>query len=225
MIVSIHIRKAAGTSFRKALREFYGDRLYIDYGDEIGSNTFKSRLKRLKKRIKLITKNKEFRNKDIIHGHFFGRKYESMFDSIQYATFLRDPVQRVLSNYYYLKRNPNRKNDDAKMFRLRDITLEEYILYKDSQNLQAQFLNGLNLDVFDFVGIVEDYSRSISLFNRVFNTDLKNNYFENSNPQSIKKYTPSNEIVDLIQKVNSEDIRLYNQGLEIFKSSCQKNNL
>lgn len=218
MIISIHIRKAAGTSFRKALQEYYKNNLLLDYGDEIGSSHISSQEKRIKSQAYAFKNEDEIISKyKIIHGHFFGHKYSTYETSLEYATFLRDPVQRVLSNFYYLQRNPDRKNPDGAMIHQQGFTLEDYIEHKDARNLQSQFLGNKKLSEFKFIGLSEQYKRSVCLFNHIFNTSLKYNHVENTNPNRSTMYKVETKLVDHIKKHNELDIELYKEGSLIFK--------
>lgn len=226
MIVSVHIRKSGGSSFRQELKDYYGDKLLLDYGDEIGSSVLSSKYKRLKSKVMLF-QNRQIISKqyDIVHGHFFADKYDLLDINLQLVTFLRNPIQRVLSNYYYLKRNPYRKHPDAEPIHRKKLSLEEYIMHKDARNLQAQFLNGKKLSDFTFIGITERYEESIKLFNRVFSTNLKSQYMENVNPKKDKEYDITPDLLKLIITYNELDYELYQNAINIFENDLKKYNL
>ena len=74
------------------------------------------------------------------------------------------------------------------------------------------------MEEFAFVGLTEEYRRSVLLFNKVFGANLSLDHNENFNPQKSNQYNQSDEIVALIKKNNSRDIELYNQAKKIFNS-------
>ncbi|WP_417464699.1 sulfotransferase family 2 domain-containing protein [Kordiimonas sp.] len=223
MIVSVHVRKCAGSSFRKALQEYYKNSIRLDYGDQIGSSDPQSIAirKRTHRQVEdhKVEIAKRFR---IVHGHFYAKKYECVPTVKRYATILRDPVARLLSNYFYLKRNPERTNPDANIVHQHGATLEDYINFPDAQNVQAQFLDGVPLTSFDFVGITEDYANSIRLFNRLFRAQLQASHSENTNPKGENQYDVSPEIVSLIKKRNEQDVELYEKAKEFFRADCRR---
>lgn len=202
---------------------YYGNKLRLDYGDEIGSSHPLSLAKRAKS-LKMVEDNKEkiASKLKIVHGHFFANKYITVPTELRYATMLRNPVQRVLSNYFYLKRKTNRKNPDALIVHQSGATLEDYIDYPDARNVQAQFLDGKSLRDFDFVGITEHYDHSVRLFNRLFCADLQVGDSENANPRSASEYDVSNDIVQRIVSRNQVDVELYREAMSFFKRDCER---
>ncbi|KUO65112.1 MAG: hypothetical protein APF80_10965 [Alphaproteobacteria bacterium BRH_c36] len=217
MIVSVHIRKAAGSSFRTALKEYYGDYLLLDYGDEIGSSSVSSRIKRFKRKLAMRADSDGIVERyKIVHGHFFADKYRSLKTPLEYATFLRDPVDRVLSNYYYLKRNPGRKHGDAVVIKKYQFTLEQYVAFPDARDVQCQFLSGIPLSSFAFVGLAEAYDESIKIFNQIFSADLGFAHNENRNPERERQYDVDDGVAELIRKHNRRDLELYEEAKGIF---------
>lgn len=223
MIISVHIRKAGGRSFGKSLHNYYQDKLLLDYGDEIGSN-WSSSIKKRKKRLATLGKKKKdiASNFEIIHGHFFAPKYNILNVEKQYFTIVRDPIERVLSNYFYLKRNKNRKNPDARIVNEFGFGLEEYITYPDAKNVQCQFLSSIPLENFSIIGLIEEYEKSLSLFNKIFNARLVNQGIHNQNLSKNSNYNVSKKIVSLIKENNKEDIELYSFAKNKFKIQYEK---
>lgn len=224
MIISVHIRKNAGQSFRAALKEHYGDRLFLDYGDLVGSTSSGSKLVRLKRRFFAYKNRRRILDRyDVIHGHFYASKYRRFAKDLQYATILRDPVDRVLSNYYYIMRKPGLRHPNARTVRKRNMSLEEYARYPDSRNLQSRSLRGVPISDFAFVGICEDYPNSVRLFNATFGSELKADDAENTNPRrSGSHYAVDDRVAALIRDLNHEDCRLYERGVRIFRESLQR---
>lgn len=152
-IISIHIPKTAGTSFRLLLQSMLGETnvLRVDYP-------------LLKQRLRVNGERSQERALDapVIHGHFNFKalsKEVELPSGAKLITWLRDPVERVISNYYYLK---ERLEDElkeegkglnilSKMMR----SMEEYAAQDINRNIQSRFLEGLDLDDFFFIGLTE----------------------------------------------------------------------
>ena len=215
MIISVHLRKCAGTTFRKQLVGAFQNRVLFDYGDEIGSSWPSSFLKRKASEKELFNSAMYLEsNFDIIHGHFYKSKYDAIDVDKKYITFLRHPVQRVLSNYFYLKRNLNRTNPDSLIVNKLGFSLEEYIRDADSCNLQAQYLESTNLCEFDFVGIVERYDESIHKLSSKLGAFFETATPANVNPKKQEDYDADSHIEKLILKYNDIDYELFRQVVE-----------
>jgi hypothetical protein len=82
-IVSVHLPKTAGTTFRHMLQQAF-PALTLDYGEphilapHIGC----------------------------IHGHFFVEKYTGILPRARFIAWLRDPIERLVSQYHYWLRTP-----------------------------------------------------------------------------------------------------------------------
>lgn len=217
MIISIHIRKCAGTSLREALQDLYADRALFDYGDEVGSSWPSSIEKRATRLAAAKADAQNLRDGfDLIHGHFFRSKYDFLEGPKQYVTFLRDPVERVLSNYFYLKRNPSRRNPDALIVNVLGFSLEEFASHVDNQNLQSQYLQAETLAGLDFVGLSERYAESIARLNRTLDLDIRGEDATNTNPDARSDYDISAKTRALIENANLIDMQLYDQAQERF---------
>ena len=212
MIISIHIRKCAGTTFRECLTQYFGDNVLFDYGDEIGSSWPSTVAKRRIRLEQAIQKKDEITEAfKVVHGHFFRTKYDFLDAPKTYITFLRDPVQRVLSNYYYLKRNFDRRNPDAFVVNSLGFSIAEFARYSDNRNLQSQYIQATSLDDFEFVGIVEQYEKSIAHLNCTLGCKLPITESLNTNITVVEDggYMVDEKTRSIIENCNRDDLRLY----------------
>ena len=88
-------------------------------------------------------------------GHFRYRHYPFAELGVPVITFLRDPLERVVSWYRFAHRARGEKR-----------TLEEFVEDERAANVQSAFLAGIELPDLAFVGIAERYEESVELFNR-----------------------------------------------------------
>lgn len=245
MIISVHIHKNAGMSFKNHLIKIFGSNLLLSYGRD---NRVVERFFTKKNILKYI--KSDFENITIVHGHFLSDLFDSFSKTNQYAIFLRDPVERVISNYYFFKRNHYKHSPICAMI-AEGMSLEEYAMLNSSINVQSFFSANKSIEQFDYVGICEEYKKSVLLFDRVFNVknSKKNtlNYYKkiiksrfatknelitsdslinNKNPdKQTQSYNISEKIRNKIINLNLLDCEIYKQGTKHFKINCKRYNV
>lgn len=161
MIVSIHIPKTAGTSFSLSLVERYGRSLWRDYDPNLFQNDRIVDRKRAAMKRALEMQPSEFENVACVHGHFLGLKYGLLAELMPcaFVTWLRHPVDRLLSQYHHWVESYDARYATGfyRQCMEEKWSFERYALYEDYRNLQSQFLWGLPLASFAFVGLTEFY--------------------------------------------------------------------
>jgi len=169
LYISVHIPKTAGTSFKSSLVASIGsDYLFFDYNH---SNAF-SYLSLLgvapEKLHKTWLLDKRFNYSTVeqiassispltkfIHGHFPGRKYLvlSEFYKLNYMTWLRDPFDRMLSNYFFWIEQPDTVPDEfVRKIKREQWTVEKFCMHPYMRNYQSLWLRGLDIDVSFLLG-------------------------------------------------------------------------
>ncbi len=167
----------------------------------------------------------------IIKGHFhFG--YASLLpaDTV-YFTFLRDPVERVISTYYFALRNPRNylhepivkgnlsladfarsdltpeiTNDQVR--RIAGVTNERPFLGKYANDAEMYEAAKSHLEShFPIVGLSERFDETILLLQRTF--DWETPYYNRVNVGSNRPSTTEPEVIDIIRERNQYDLALY----------------
>ncbi|MEM9426131.1 MAG: sulfotransferase family 2 domain-containing protein [Pseudomonadota bacterium] len=219
MLISVHIRKCAGTTLRHALAAGFEDRVLFDYGDQIGSTWPSSVARRHSSLTKAKSKAADLISRySIIHGHFYRQKYDFLDTPKRYVTFLRDPVVRVVSNYAYLKRKPQRRHPDALIVHALGFSLAEFAAHPDNRNLQRQFLQSSDLGEFSFVGLVERYEDSLTRLSAEIGVALPAIAPQNTNAAANSGYHLSPRDRRLIEDLNRDDMRLYERAHARFEN-------
>jgi len=224
----LHIPKTAGTSFKKMLAtNFYKKEIFpnkkdirINKGRYPNINDVLSNIDRINKTRLLL-------------GHYPYIVHRALPNPTKVITFLRDPVQRVVSNLLHTQKNE---------VRFQKMSIEE--IYNRAghwhfQNLQTRFLcdhhDGIsmrftsnlklgkpavekaikNLEQLYFVGVTENFDLSIQKLKKISGLKFKKSVYVN---KSKSQANVSAEFLRIIENDNELDIILYNKALEIFQS-------
>lgn len=94
IILSTHIPKTGGTTFKEILKMVYGDKCIWALQSHSAINAYEQ------------IKHLDFSNIDIIHGHFSYGLHELLPKGFEYKyiTFLRNPIERLLSYHNFILR-------------------------------------------------------------------------------------------------------------------------
>ncbi len=211
-LISLHIPKTAGTSFRNILKEVYGEKGVVRFDI---NNKGVVRLNQ-----ELYT-NKKLPAAKVIHGHFAYDDLKTLFDiptEIQKITWLRNPVERVISNYFYLesrlKTLLNEEQNNLNILSKMQRSLLEYARDDINRNRQSRFLSGITLEEFDFVGIQEDFESDLTEIASTLNwKSLPNIVHQNKTP--LIKNSIDSETKKEIEWLNQDDMELYKMALNL----------
>ena len=107
--------KVAGTTCLNIFEKIYANRILKDYDDKIlSSSKFSHRKNAIFSMFNNGLSSSAYQKIDCIHGHFMPLKYRILdSNNIFFLTWLRNPVQRLISHYYYWSREPLPKNAGA----------------------------------------------------------------------------------------------------------------
>ena len=206
LILSIHIPKTAGQSFIRILQQAYGQEqvLHINRG----------KLIRTKQQLKALSPNR-FK---VIHGHLPYQEFLSPHntDCTKIITFLRDPVERVLSNFRYYRRMKDERIKAGKKVRHYH-DLQDFIQLEERQNVMTSFLNGLELEALFFLGFQEDFRQDVKLLARKLEWDVPESAYE-TRKNTTSAATVSDTIRNQISDLNKLDVELYNRARSLKES-------
>jgi hypothetical protein len=221
LIISIHIPKTGGTAFLQVLKASVPDILYLDWGRG-GSNPVFRHGKRVAVQLQSIADLELGEGLSVIHGHFEMGKYLSKFPEAIYVTWLRDPVERLISHYFFWQRRPFMDNPLCNRLITEQMSLEDFALL--ARNVQHRFLSPAGVERFAFVGITEEYERSLELFHRLICPEINViPTMQNSNPNRPGNfYDVGAGLREKILKLNELDAYTYLNGLRRFRRLCEK---
>jgi hypothetical protein len=212
-LVSVHIPKTAGTSFRNILKSVYGDQRVIRLDIDLTYGKLKINEK--------LFNNKSFNKKwQVIHGHFSPNTLNNSIlisPETPYITWLRDPVERVMSNYYYLeKRLKEELNEEAKdldILAKMQRTLIEYARAEKNRNRMSKFLDGKPLEDFLFVGLTEHFSEDLVDLSSLLGWANFKEFKYNVTDKRVNNV--SEDVKEEIKQLNIKDVELYQKAINL----------
>lgn len=226
MIVFPHIHKTAGTSIGTDLK----GRVYRDYGRD-HPMSFDKEVERLRELYKqsffISSKAHDFITQyDMVYGHFRADAYMglNLYTQVDFLCFLRDPVERTISHYYFWKNKVlNGTQTELKfqvhpelhLFKNRDFTITDFASLNSMKHYYSLMLGNCRISDFAFIGITEYFNKSIDTINNMFGTELTNR-FENITEKSIYNIKEIKTQYDDLKKINEENEHYYNEALVRF---------
>jgi Sulfotransferase family len=227
VMISIHISKTGGTTFVDILRKCADEVLYLDYDYDYQPSP--TALYRRGKRItppfeSIIDDLESLPGRSVIHGHFQALKYTDRFPNAAYVTWLRDPVERIVSHYLYWQRSQIPGDAKWEQVTAQQMSLEQFAQLKFVRDLQQAYLFPLAVEQFDFIGITEEYDRSLELFRRLFCPKVQfDATVRNENPDRQGKfYDLDPELRKKILQYNERDASTYHDGVRRFHDLCEQ---
>ncbi len=218
-LISLHIPKTAGTSFRNSLKSIYGDSGAV----RLDINPIHRWIKVEERKLETKKLPNEVK---VIHGHFhLDHLYEdiNLKASVPVITWMRDPVKRVISNYHYLakrlREELQEEKKDLNILAKMERNLIEYARADVNRNVQSRYIAQKPLSEFAFVGIVEDYSIELQRMSELF--DWKDIPEHQQNKTGYVQPSIPNEWLEEIKDLNQKDCALYTEALNLQKQRVQ----
>lgn len=231
-VIFLHIPKTAGSTISSIIERSYPQKA-------ISSQYQIDRIREFKNIPE--SQRKQFQ---LIRGHFFFGIHQLLPQPCTYFTFLRDPVERVISDYYYIRRHENHPFHQTVISQ--QMSLEDLIIRGEyhPDNCQTRYLSGIGKMIvphgqstqemlelakknirehFSMVGLVEDFDKSLLLLQKIFG--WKNIFYiiRNKTKERLLKEKISQETLSIIQKYNKLDLELYDYAKQLFQElvACQ----
>ncbi len=215
----MHLPKCGGTTFATILERVYPSQetFTIKVIDNTKLNTEE-----------FINLPEEKRDKiNLLKGHLEFGLHEYMSGKTDYITFMRDPIERVISYYYYVKRKPHHKLYQRNLFK-DGMSLYEFVTQikqADINNGQIRFLSGIqdteehmlekaleNIENhFSFVGTTEKFDESLAILQKMY--QWKTPYYSVENKTNNRPLTHDIDAktLEAIEHHNAGDIAVYNK--------------
>jgi glycosyltransferase involved in cell wall biosynthesis len=214
-LVSIHIPKSAGRSLLKILNKVYSEENVLVVNRKNFKVSYEEGLKQLRNSIRPNTK--------VIHGHIHIEELKELLSenpNAKVITFLRSPVDRVISHFLYEKKILEEKGHLSGFKNVPVDSLLSYAGHPESQNIMHRFLKGFNLKQFYFIGKFENFDAEVNRLGSLLSWPLLEVPMENLN-ESSKSFmnTVSVSDRDVIRNLNQQDEDIYNS---LFQEASHK---
>jgi hypothetical protein len=197
-LISVHIPKTAGMSFRNVLEQVYEpEKILLDHDFPFDGSNIESEIR-------------------VIHGHFWVSKYAGYFEAAKRIVWFRNPIYRVLSHYFFLKTHPGPEVRPD----LAVLGLLEFAEHPQIRNTMSQFTQGVDPEDFYFIGIQEFFAEDLTDLSGMLGWNSFKQSVTNSNryPEytgHLYKILESREILKKLMISNSEDVELYELALSL----------
>ncbi len=194
--LSIHIPKTAGVSIRNILKEHFGSGFVLNYWqitDAAG---------RVVEQVPS--------DATCVHGHYQTDQLTGLFPAARLITWVRDPVERVVSSYYHRLRDPDPMHPVCHELHSKKLSLTAYAALPLVQNEMTRYFGSKKPADFFFIGIVEEFDRSLAVMAQQLGIPLPPSRRDNINPEkSGGRYELDFAVRQAILAVNEQDADLY----------------
>lgn len=198
MLLSVHIPKTAGVSFRRILAQLFEEDIVLKYWQMTDA------------RGRVISEIAA--NVRCIHGHFPTDELLPKFPAAKLVTWVRDPVERVISSYHHRLRDPDWAHPVTRELHEKKLSLVDFARIEMMRNEMTRYIGTRQLKEFAFIGVTENFDASLAQFLRMFGFDRVPIPRENCNPlRTTERYEVDRRTRDAIAALNEQDMALYQQ--------------
>ena len=222
-LISVHVPKCAGWSMYQALERVYShDAILYDHADRPADPMSPMNLDRdgFIKRAQAQAAT-TLQGKLVVHGHFYVRKYEQIHARCR-ITFLRHPVERAISHYYYWLGSERHGHSLQDYVLDRQLSLVEFVHLPFIRFLYTKvFFRDVDMKTFDVIGSCESIEDDVRTVSRLLGKDLtlqrtNTNPFE-SYGQKQRDILADSKVRGALHDALAEDIRFYESAMALRK--------
>jgi hypothetical protein len=219
-LISVQVPKTAGSAFGKILaRQYSGDELLLDEPEFVlDPNSLFQRYFDLWKYVNGKRQLNQPTAARCVHGHFWIGKYAPFFPKARKIIFLREPIQRVISHYFYWKGRALVRNSLQQRLIEENLSLLEFAALPQIRNIvSATFIRDYDLSDFDFVGFQEFFAEDLAELARLMGWCVPVDSITVVNRTASREYEEFRidpETAGKLAELNEQDVRLYERAIQ-----------
>ncbi|VBB09062.1 sulfotransferase [Lucifera butyrica] len=213
MLISVHVPKCAGSSFCQWLQATYSEEnVYLDYCDGLTEPVSIVNIDPCGFLEKYRDGYPELEHKRVVHGHFWVKKYQYLKNAIR-ITFLREPVERAISQYFYWLKFPHTGSVHSYFLDYK-LSIEQFCRLPLIQNIYTElFFRDVDMAVFDFIGGYSALGQELLRLGKILQVNVALPEV-NTNPSEsynikVQEIRENKTLLSKLQKLLAEDIRFY----------------
>ncbi|PPS40408.1 sulfotransferase family 2 domain-containing protein [Chroococcidiopsis sp. TS-821] len=235
-IIFLHLPKAAGSTLHRIIeRQYPANVIYSIDGLKVAESI--EEFKNLP-----IARRQEIK---MLKGHMNFGLHEYLPRPSTYITMLREPVERVISLYYYIIRNP--KHWLHAEVKGKNLSLQEYVssgIATAANNGQTRLIAAVDeskvgfdqmseehlaiakqrlQDYFTVVGITEKFDETLILLKNKFGWKMPLYVKENVTKNRQSKASVPPQTLETVEYYNQLDIQLYQYAKQLFEQQISQN--
>lgn len=230
-LIYLHLPKTAGQTLKSILYRYYSpsERFFFEGHQTVPAFAALSESERVRLRL--------------VSGHMLYGVHTFLSQSYEYMAVLRNPLERVISYYYYVKRTPEHQHYKEVM--TRELSLEEFVtggLTVEMKNDQTRRLAGFhghdvpfgactqelldqakqNLESISLIGVSDRFDEFLVVLGKHFG--WKRLYYESKNvtPRRPLAGQLSATTIDAIIDLNHLDLELYSHASKRVDQDMEK---
>lgn len=217
-MISVHVPKCAGTSFFLALAAAYGrDAILRDYGDRPLDPAAPMNLDPEGWLAACDARGADgLAGMRVVHGHFHPHKYRTLPARLR-ITFLRDPVERLISHYAFWRHMPASGHALHAYVLEQNLTLDAFARLPFMRRFfTGVFFRDVDLDGFDFVGFQDRARADVERLSKLAGVPLalpsSNANPEPSYRQMVDELRAEDGRLDRLRDLLADDIAFYEKA-------------